>query len=66
MATSSSIQRLRLPYTYNIASKTLAVIFVSTHLKGRKGTLKVNKSDEVEHFETMYNKDAEKTAEKYR
>ena len=38
MATSNSIQTLRLPYTYNVASKTLAVIFVSTHLKGRIGT----------------------------
>ena len=40
MATSNSIQTLRLPYTYNVASKTLGVIFVSTHLKGRIGTRK--------------------------
>ena len=74
MATSNSIQTLRLPYTYNVASKTLAVIFVSTHLKGRIGTWKEYDSDDeptgkVEHdfnFETLYYKDAEKTAEKYR
>ena len=59
MATSNSIQTLRLPYTYNVASKTLAVIFVSTHLKGRTGR--------AFNFEkNLYYKDAEKIAEKYR